>query len=88
MICNANHSIKVNRAIAQSKIGSHTNSAAAMMLSIPSDIIAALPARLLAQLLDSQWALSAYSQEIATREAVQEGIIWDATQNRSREISE
>ena len=86
MDSNANHSIKVNRAIAQSKIGNHPNSAAAMLRSIPSDIIAALPARLLAQLLDAQWALSGDSKAIATREAVQEGTIWDAAQNRSREI--
>ena len=83
---NANHTIKVNRALTQSKIGNHPASAAAMLQAIPADIIAALPARLLAQLLDAQWALASSSKAIATHEAVQEGIIWDADQNRSREI--
>lgn len=48
MHINADHQIKVNRAVKLSAIGSHPGSAPAMLGAIPADVIATLPARLIA----------------------------------------
>ncbi|RWR28867.1 hypothetical protein D2T31_12200 [Sinirhodobacter populi] len=77
--------IKVNRAIKMSEIGAHAESAAAMLLAIPESVVEALPARLIAQLLDANWTLAQQSKAIAERDAISEGAIWDG--RRMREIA-
>lgn len=96
----ANHATKVNNALALSRIGGWTGSndhdtmqgpchasALAMLDAIPDEVIAALPARLLAQLIDANWALAQQSKAIAAAEAIAEGAVWDARSQRLREIA-
>ncbi|MFN7002195.1 MAG: hypothetical protein ACK4NW_02050 [Roseinatronobacter sp.] len=84
----ASNSIKVNRAVAMSQIGSHPASAQAMLAAIPRDVIDALPSRLVAALLDANWQLAQQSKAIAEADAVQEGAIWDARRGQLREIAQ
>lgn len=81
------HSIRVKRALAMSDVGRYPASAAAMLDAIPAEVIAALPARLIAKLLDANWALAQASKCIAEKDALAEGAIWDASGNRYREIA-
>lgn len=81
------HSRKVNKAVKMSSISEHPQSASAMLRAIPDDVIAALPARLIAQLIDANWTLAGISKAIAAAEAVENGTIWDDRQGRSREIA-
>lgn len=82
-----NHSRKVNKAVKMSNIGEHPESVAAMLRAIPADVIDALPARLIAQLIDANWRLAGASKAIAAAEAIQEGCVWDAQQGRHRDIA-
>lgn len=82
-----NHARKVNRALALSGIGAHPQSASAMLSAIPDEVIDALPARLIAQILDANWTLAESSKAIAEREAVQQGCVWDAKAQRHRDIA-
>lgn len=81
------HSRKVNKAVAMCSIGTHRESATAMLRAIPADVIDALPARLIAQLIDANWRLAGASKAIAAAEAIQEGCVWDAQQGRHRDIA-
>lgn len=81
------NSIRVKRALALSGIGAYPGSAQVMLDAIPFDVIAALPARLLAQLLDANWQLSQSAKAIAAQDAISEGAVWDAAQGRHREIA-
>ena len=58
-----------------------------MLRANRDEVIAALTARLIAQLIDANWALASASKAIAAAAAVETGIIWDARQGRSREIA-
>ncbi|GEK69788.1 hypothetical protein [Paracoccus denitrificans] len=81
------HTRKVNRAVAMCSIGMHPESVAAMLRAIPEDVIAALPARLIAQLIDANWRLAGASKAIAAADAIREGCVWDAQQGRHRDIA-
>ncbi|HCZ00196.1 MAG: hypothetical protein A3D16_12055 [Rhodobacterales bacterium RIFCSPHIGHO2_02_FULL_62_130] len=87
MTNNTDHQIKVNRAVKMSAIGSHPRSASAMLGAIPDDVIAALPARLIAQMIDANWQLAQASKALAVRDAIAEGMIWDAAQASHRDIA-
>ena len=87
MIVTIDHTRKVDKAVRMSGISDHSESAAVMLRAIPDEVIAALPARLIAQLIDANSALAGASKAIAAAEAVETGIIWDARQGRSREIA-
>ena len=81
------HSRKVNKAATMCAIGTHPDSVAAMLRAIPGDVIAALPARLIAQLIDANWRLACASKALAAADAIQEGCVWDAQQGRHRDIA-
>lgn len=81
------HSRKINRAVKMSGIGTHRESVSAMLRVIPDDVIAALPARLIAQLIDANWRLAQESKAIAAVDAINEGCVWDARKQRHREIA-
>lgn len=72
----SNHTIKINRAVAQSDVGQHPATATAMLAAIPADVIAALPSRLIAQMIDACDDLAATSKAIALRDALSDGGVW------------
>lgn len=84
----ADHSIKINRALRQSSIGANPASASAMLAGIPASIIQTATSRQLADLLDASWSLTQESKAIAARSWIDEGAIWDARQQRLRDIAE
>lgn len=79
------NTIKVNRALKLCDIGAHQVSAAAMLDAIPDAIIEALPARMIAQLIDANWALAQDAKAIAVRDAIEDGAVWDG--HKMREIA-
>jgi len=81
------NSIRVKRALALSQIGAYPGSAQAMLNAIPPAVVAALPARLIAELLDANWRLAQEAKAIAEKDAIQEGAVWDATTVRHREVA-
>lgn len=81
------HSTKVKRALRMSFIGANPGSAAAMLDSIPAEVVDALPARLIALMLDANWRLAQESKVIALCDAVSEGAIWDARSQKLRDIA-
>lgn len=80
-------SIKINRALKLASIGANPDSAAAMLEVIPAEAIKAVTAHQLAAMLDAVWRACQASKAIATREALDEGAIWDAGRGRLREIA-
>lgn len=81
------HSRKVSRAIAMSRIGDCRESASAMLRAIPDEVIAALPARLIAQIIDANWRLARVNQAMGQADAINNGCIWDERQQRHRDIA-
>lgn len=88
MTDNIDHTRKVNRALRLSAIGAHPASASAMLSAIPADVIDALPARLIAQMLDANWRLASTSKAIAARDAITEGGVWDEVRGVMREFAQ
>ena len=82
-----NHQTKIKRALEMSRIGRHPASADHMLAAIPDAVIAALPARLIAQLLDTNTTLARASKDIAIRDAIDEGAVWDSSRQALREIA-
>lgn len=76
--------IKINRAIAAATIGGCPASASAMLDAIPADVVAALPSRLLAQLVDANWRLAEASKALANADAIADGGVWDARRQALR----
>lgn len=81
------HSRKINRAIKMCSISAHPESVSAMLRAIPDEVIEALPARLIAQLIDANWQLAGASKAIAAADAIREGCVWDAQQGRHRDLA-
>lgn len=79
--------IKVNRARKLAGIGDCPASYSRMLDAIPDSVVAALPARLVALLVDANWRLAAASKTIAERAACDAGVVWDEAQGRMRELS-
>lgn len=79
--------IKINRALKLAAIGTNPGSAADMLAAIPADVIEALPARLLAELLDANWSLACRSKSLADAAACDEGAVWDARHQRLRAVA-
>jgi hypothetical protein len=86
MDTNTNHDIKVKRALKLAEIGRYPLSASAMLRAIPHEVIEALTARLLSQMLDSCWSLAEAAKGIAIEEAINSGAIWDDRRQRSIEV--
>ncbi|QIG79976.1 hypothetical protein [Stakelama tenebrarum] len=81
------HPIKINRALNAAAIGSCPGSASDMLAAIPDSVVAALPGRLLAELLDANWQLAQRSKSLAAREALDEGAVWDDRRERMIELA-
>ena len=81
------HSRKVKMALGRARVGSHPASRAAMLDAIPRSALARLTAADLAEMLDAMWSVTQRSKVPAAREALDEGIVWDAAQQRHREIA-
>jgi len=78
--------IKINRALRLADVGRYPASAAAMLAAIPAEVIAALSARHVASILDANWDLAQEAKALAEAAAIDNGIIWDARRQVSREI--
>ena len=88
MTDNTDHTRKVNRALRLSAIGIHPASASAMLRAIPAEVIAATPARLIAQMIDANWRLASASKAIAARDALTNGGAWDEARGAMREFAQ
>jgi hypothetical protein len=82
-----NHAIKINRARKLSPWGDYDATFGAMIDAIPASTIAALPAAEIAKLVDAMVGLTSRTKAIAERDAIANGFVWDARENRSREIA-
>ncbi len=80
-------SVKINRALKMAKIGDNPGSASDMLDAIPAKIIKQLPSRLLADLLDANWALAQASKALANRETCENGAVWDGRHQALRDIA-
>lgn len=80
------HSIKLNRACGLSRVGVYPHTASSIIDAIPPDIVAALPARLLASLIDTIWARQIATKARHERDLIDEGYIWDSTRGRMLDL--
>lgn len=78
--------LKIKRARQLSTIGDCHETFAAMANAIPSDVVAALSSRRIAQIIDANWRLAGASKAAAEREAISNGAVWDERAQRMREI--
>ena len=83
----ANHSIKINRAQAQSKWGNNAETFSAMLGHIPASAVEKLTSAELAELVDAMMVCAQASKAIAEREAIENGFVWDSQNNRSIELT-
>ena len=81
------HQIKIKRALKKSKIGTCPGSAHAMLAYIPQSIMDQATSSAVAEMLDALWLACGTSKAIAEREAIQNGFVWDAPNNRARDIA-
>lgn len=79
--------IKIERARKASIIGDCPGSFGAMIDLIPATTRAALTGRQIGELSDAMWRACQQSKALANREAIDEGGVWDARQQRYREIA-
>ena len=80
-------SIKIDRARRLSGAGAYPATCAAALANVPASIVAALPARMLAELIDAMSAAHQSGKALALREACDEGAVWDARDGLLREIA-
>jgi hypothetical protein len=83
----AQHTIKINRALRASAIGGCPASAAAMLAAIPQSVLATASSRQIAELIDANWSLAQEAKALAERASIDQGAIWDARQQRLRDIA-
>lgn len=79
--------IKSNRVAKLCDLACYPNSYAAMVAAIPDAVWDALPARLIAELIEANWRLAGNSKALAAREALENGFVWDARRNCARDIA-
>lgn len=80
-------SIKIERAVKLSKIGAYPATFSALLAHVPQTLVDTMTSRQLAATLDALFACAQESKALAAREAIQNGFVWDARQNRSRDIA-
>ena len=80
--------IKINRARQISIIGNCSGSFAAMLEAIPTSVIARLPSREVAALIDANWRLAQASKSIAAQDALFDGGVWDSSAQSFRALSQ
>lgn len=78
--------LKIKRALRLATIGNCPASAAAMLQAVPASVTKKLTSRDLATLLDANWRLAQTSKSLASREAIAEGGVWCASQQRFMEL--
>jgi len=83
----ATRTIKLNRARKLSATGRHPATFDALARHLPDGLVAAIPARLIAETIDALHACAGEAKALARHEAVAEGAIWDAAASRHREIA-
>ncbi len=79
--------VKYDRAMAKAHVGCFPGSAAAMWDRIPRDAIDALTSTQIAHLLDAMWDACQEAKLLAEAEAVSNGAVWDAQNQRLREVA-
>lgn len=81
------HQIKIDRARKLSSTGRYPATFDAMLGHVSPDIIAAVTGRDLATIIDDLSRASQAAKALANAEAITEGAVWDARQQRLREIA-
>lgn len=80
------HTIKIDRATRQAKIGSTPRSTAAMLAWIPRSVLSALTSAQLAELIDAMYGACQEAKGIAEQAAVDQGCVWDARRQQMRDL--
>jgi len=80
------HQIKIARAKTLSVIGDCHESFNAMLDYVPRGVLKTLPAKRLAEMIDALWLACGTSKAIAAREAIQNGFVWDARNDRAVDL--
>jgi len=88
MTDHTDHQIKINRAVQLADVGRHPSTCAAMMRHLPHALIARATAREIAMALDAMWAAAREAKILADRDTIAEGAVWDARQQRMRELAQ
>lgn len=78
--------IKISRAYNKADVGKHPASRDAMMMHLPTALVATMTSAQLAGVLDALWSCAQQSKSIAEREIVSEGAVWDAKSQRLIEL--
>jgi queuine/archaeosine tRNA-ribosyltransferase len=81
------HQIKINRATRLADVGRYPSTCSAMMRHLPAELFKRATAAEIAMAMHALWAACRESKSIAIRDAIDEGAIWDARQQRMREIA-
>lgn len=79
--------IKIERARRLSSTGNYPATFDAMLGHVSPTVIASVTGITLAHIIDDLYDASQAAKTIANREAVDEGAVWDANQQRHREIA-
>jgi hypothetical protein len=77
--------IKYRRACVKARVGRFPTSAGAMIDRIPPDVLTALSGAQIASLMDAMWDACQEAKDIAIRDAVADGAVFDG--HRMREIA-
>lgn len=81
------HTIKLNRARQISGIGLYPATYAAIVRHVPDAVVASGSAAMIAAVVDALHACAQEAKGVALRDAVADGVVWDAGQQRHREIA-
>ena len=79
--------IKRTRALTKSSVGRFPGSADAMMERIPESVKVALHSGELALILDAMWDACQEAKDLAIRDAIAAGAVWDARAGRMRDLA-
>lgn len=75
-------SIKINRAAKHSKVGAWPATFTSLLAYIPPTLLDAMTSRQIGLAIDALYDCAQKSKEIAGRETIDEGVVWDADRNR------
>lgn len=81
------HQIKIERARKLSSTGAYPATFDAMLGHVSAEIVSSVTSRQLARIIDDLFVASQAAKAIAEADAITEGAIWDARQQRLREIA-
>jgi hypothetical protein len=80
-------SIKIERAMKLASAGNFPATFSGLLAHIPQGLVDTMTSRQLASTIDALYTCAQESKAFAAREAINNGFIWDARQNRSRDIA-